>query len=123
MPLATILLTSANATGISAAANLNWRGGKPVNVWVCANSTATVASFRLQYTLDDLQLVGGTSVALWAGVSSAIGQPAQDFNAATPGLDGTQFQFLSPIGAFRITSTTGISSGPLIMKVMQGEGW
>lgn len=122
MPQATITLSSASATGISAAANINWRGGKPINVWVCANSSLTSAGFQLQYTLDDPQLIGGTSVALWASVSSAIGQPGQTFQSSTPGLDGTQFQFLSPIGSFRITST-GISSGPLIMKIMQGEGW
>lgn len=121
MPQATVILTSASATGISAAVNINWRGGKPINVWV-AGSSVTTATFQLQYTLDDPQLIGGTSVALWAGVSSAIGQPAQNFVAATPGLDGTQFQFLSPIGAFRIVSTN-ISSGPLTMKVLQGEGW
>lgn len=122
MPNQTITLSSANVPGQSAPALLNWRGGKPINVWITPLTSTSSGNFSLQYSFDDPQLLGGSSLALWANVSSAIGQPGQFFNSSTCGTDGVQFQFLSPVAAVRINSTS-MSSGPLTMKILQGEGW
>jgi hypothetical protein len=121
MPINTILLSSANVPGVSAPATLDWRTGKPTSVSILISTTGTSsAAVNLQFTTDDLQLTGGTSLANWQGFSSAAGQPAQTFNSSTFGADGVFIQFLSPIGAVRLNSTA-LSSGPLVLQVMQGE--
>ena len=122
MPNQTITLSSANVPGVSGASALDWRGGKPATVSVFISTTGTSSgAVQLQYTLDNIQVLGGSSLAFWQGISSAIGQPATTFNASTFGVDGVFFQFLSPVGAVRL-SASGLSSGPLTMKVLQGEG-
>jgi hypothetical protein len=122
MPLQTITLSSASVPGVSAPSALNWRSAEPATVSILVSTTATfTGGVKLEYSLDDLMLVGGSSLAFWQGVSSAIGQPAQIFNLATAGADGIQFQFLTPVAAVRMNSTA-LSSGPLTMKTMQGEG-
>jgi len=123
MPLQTVTLSSAGVPGTSAPAQLNWRGGKPATVSIFVSTVGgSSGTVDLQYTLDDLMLVGGSSLAVWQGVSSAIGQPATTYNSSTFGSDGVLFQFLYPIAAVRMNSTA-LSSGPLTMKVIQGEGW
>jgi len=122
VPSQTIILSSANVPGVSGASALDWRGGKPATVSIFVSTTGTSsAAVQLQYSLDDLQIVGGTSRAFWSGVSSAIGQPATTFNASTFGVDGIFFQFLSPVAAVRMNSTA-LSSGPLTMKILGGDG-
>lgn len=120
MSYSTVTLTSASTTSSTPVA-LNWIGGKPASVWVTSPTSTSTSVFSLQYTLDDIQRVSSGSV-LWAGVSSAQGQAATTFNASAAGTDGVFFQFLSPIAAVRLFSTA-VSSGPLTMKVLQGEGW
>ena len=120
MPFATVTLTSASTTTSTPVA-LNWIGGKPSSVLVTAPTSTSSCVFNIQYTLDDLQRTSSASV-LWSGVSSAIGQPAQTFSSTTSYPDGVFVQFLYPIAAVRLLSTS-ISSGPLTMKVLQGEGW
>jgi|SRR5882672_2285935 len=122
MPSQTISLSSANVPGVSGASATDWRSAEPMSVSVFVSTTGTSSgAFQLQYTLDDLMLVGGSSRAFWSGVSSAAGQPATTFNASTFSVDGVFFQFLTPVAAVRMNSTA-LSSGPLTMKVMQGEG-
>lgn len=120
MPFTTVTLTSASTTSSTPVA-LNWIGGKPISVWVTSPTSTSTSIFNLQYTMDDIQRTSSGSV-LWAGVSSAQGQAATTFNASAGGTDGAFFQFLSPVAAVRLFSTA-ISSGPLTMKVIQGEGW
>ncbi len=132
MPYATITLTTAASSipGTSAAANLNWRGGKPTTVSVISTNTGSSIFFNVQYTLDDLQVVGGTSLAYWSNLSSAyndtgvVTSSGSTFASSTitSGSDGVIFSFLSPVGAVRLNSTC-MTGGPLYMKVMQGEGW
>lgn len=122
MPLQTITLSSANVPGTSAPSVMNWRSAEPAAVSILISTTGTSsAAVSLQFTLDDLQLVGGTSLAYWQGVSSALGTAATTFNASTFGVDGVYFVFPSPVAAVRM-SASALSSGPLIMKVIQGEG-
>jgi hypothetical protein len=123
MPNQTITMSSANVPGLSAPAVLNWRGGKPTTLSVVISTTATSsATFQIQATVDDLQIVGGTSLAFWQGLSSAPGQPATTFNASTFGPDGVLYSVLSPIAAVRL-SVTALSSGPIALQTNQGEGW
>jgi hypothetical protein len=123
MPNQTISLSSANVPGTSNPGFMTWRSGKPASVSIFTSTTGTSSgTVSLQYTLDDLQLVGGTSLAYWQGISSAQGQPATVFNASTFGADGVFFAFPTPVAAVRMNSTA-LSSGPLVMKLNQGEGW
>lgn len=132
MPNAVITLTTAASSipGASNVANLNWRGGKPTTVWVVSTNTGSSIFFNIQYTMDDPQLVGGTSVAYWSNISSGYSDTGINLSSGslfasstiTAGTDGISFSFLSPYGAVRLNST-GMTGGPLIMKIMQGEGW
>jgi hypothetical protein len=132
MPNATITLTTAASSipGTSAAANLNWRGGKPATVSVISTNTGSSIFYNIQYTLDDPQLVGGTSLAYWSNLSSAYSDTGVTQSSGstfasstvTAGTDGIVFSLLSPFGAVRLNST-GMTNGPLIMKITQGEGW
>jgi len=72
--------------------------------------------------MDDVQLIGGSSLATWSSVtvSSVPGFAGTTFNSSTVSTDGLYWQFLTPIAALRLSSTA-LSSGPLIMKVIQGE--
>jgi hypothetical protein len=74
--------------------------------------------------LDDLQLVGGSSLAKWIITSSATGQPGQHWLSSAAYPDGIQWTFTNPIGAVRLGSTAQTAMGvgnTLTMKVMQGE--
>ena|SRR5258705_14001811 len=121
MPYQTVTLSSANVPGQSGVAALSWRAGQPTTAAVYASTTGTqTGTFSIQYTMDDVQLVGGSSLALWASVSSAIGSSGVTFTSSTITTDGLFYQFLTPIAALRLSSTA-MSSGPLTMKVIQGE--
>ena len=121
MPYQTVTLSSANVPGQSGIAVLSWRAGQPTTVAVYG-STGQTSTFNLQYTLDDVQLVGGSSAATWASVtnSSVPGATGTVFTSSTITPDGLYWQFLTPIAAVRLNSSA-LSSGPLIMKVIQGE--
>ncbi len=119
MPYQTVTLSSANVPGQSGVAALSWRSGQPTTVAIYG-STGQTSTFNLQYTMDDVQLIGGSSLAQWASVSSAVGTAGTVFTSSTITPDGLFWQFLTPIAALRLSSTA-LSSGPLIMKVIQGE--
>ena len=121
MPSQTIQLSSANVPGVSAPSETNWRSGKPMSVSVFVSTTGTSSgAWSLQFSLDDPMLLGGSSLAYWQGVSSATGQPATTFGTSNP--DGVFFSFPTPVAAVRL-SASALSSGPLIIKILQGEAW
>jgi hypothetical protein len=102
---------------------LNWGGGLPTTLSVIVSTTATSsATFQIQATVDDLQLIGGTSLAFWQGLSSVPGQAATTFNASTFGPDGVIYSLLSPVAAVRL-SVSALSSGPIALQTCQGERW
>jgi len=128
MPYQTVTLSS---VGTSPPGVLNWRGGKPTTLTVSAATSQAAGDFYVQFTMDDLQLVGGTSLATWFGFSSNTysveNAPALHYNASAvfPGSSNAECVFIplpSPVAAVRINST-GISAGSLVMNVIQGEGW
>jgi|SRR6266446_3776702 len=123
MPYQTVTLSSANVPGQSGVAALSWRAGRTTTASIYVSTTGTSSgAFSIQYTMDDLQLIGGSSLALWTNVSvsSAVGAAGTTFNSSSISTDGIFWQFLTPIAALRLSSTA-LSSGPLIMKVIQGE--
>lgn len=131
MPYFTTTFTTANSTtpGASAAANLNWIGGKPTSIALSFGGSSTVLNdVRIEYTLDDLQLVGGSSRASWRTLSSGISNnstTAYHFASTTWFDTGFLAQFLTPIAAVRMNSTTLESTGGLgsiTLKILQGEG-
>jgi hypothetical protein len=132
MPYFTATFSTANSTtpGNSAAANLNWIGGKPTTVSLSFGGSSTVLNdIKIQYSLDDLQRVGGSSLATWITLSSGIGNnstAAYHFASTTWFDTGFLAQFLTPIAAVRMVSTTFESTGGLgsaTLKVIQGEAW
>ena len=124
MPATTITFSTASIPGFSGVANLAWRNGCPISAAVFPSTTLTSTGvFTIQYTMDDVQLVGGASVALWSNYSSTPGVAGTVYNASSP-TDGAAFfiEFKTPVAALRLSSTA-LSSGPLIMKILQGESW
>jgi hypothetical protein len=122
MPYSVVTLSTGSTT-TSSPVQVNWRGGKPTAVQVTASS-CFACDFTVQYTNDDVMLVGGTSLAQWSGISNATGQPATHFLSSVAYPDGVQYTFLNPIGAVRLGSTAiaGASAGAVLtMRVMQGE--
>jgi len=130
MTYTTITLSTATSSnpGTSAVANLNWIGGKPTTVVVYSTNTGSSIAFNIQYTLDDVMRVGGSSLALWQNLSSAYSDTGltqgtgATFASSTINNDGLIFSFLSPIAGIRLNSTS-MNGGPLTLKVIQGEGW
>jgi hypothetical protein len=123
MPNQTIIMSSSGVPGTSPPANLSFRGGKPASVSVFVSTTTTsLSAVNLQFTLQDLQLVGGASNAFWQGVSSVAGQAATVFNSSVFGPDGLLYSFLSPVMAVRL-NVTALTSGPITMVTAMGEGW
>jgi hypothetical protein len=118
----TVVSLSTGSTLTSSPVTLNWRGGKPTSISVTASSSFA-CDFTVQYTLDDIMLVGGSSVAAWAGISSATGQPATHFLSSTAFPDGVSYTFPGAVGAVRLGSSSlgGGTGGTLTMRVMQGE--
>jgi hypothetical protein len=91
-------------------------------------SGSTIA-FNVQYTLDDVVRVGGSSAAFWQNLSSSYSDTAVTTSSGSifgaSSLDpasGMTISFLGPIAAVRLNSTS-MGSGPLVMKVLQGDGW
>jgi hypothetical protein len=122
MPYTTITLSSASVPGQSGVANLAIGRGGPISIAVYTSTTGTATgAFTVQYTLDDIQLVGGASRAFWANISSAIGAAGTVFLSSTT-IDGTFISLLSPVAAVRLNSTA-LSSGPMVMKVIQQDVW
>jgi hypothetical protein len=122
--------TSPSTTpGASPAANLNWSSGRPTSIQLSFGGSSTVTDdVVLQYTLDDIQRVGGSSLATWLTISSAIGNNSTTaFHAASTTWFDTGFlvQMTGPIAAVRMNSSALTSSGGLgtiTLKVLQGEG-
>jgi hypothetical protein len=129
MPYQTVILTTAasSAPGASAAANLNWLSGKPTTVTVYSTVSGSTIAFNVQYTLDDLQRVGGSSLAFWQNLSSAYNNTTVAVSSGsifgTSSLDpaaGMTVIFPSAVAALRLNSSS-MGSGPLVMKVSQDE--
>lgn len=126
----TTLTTAASSSpGASTVCNLNWIGGKPTTVVVYSTVATSSTFFQIQYTLDDPTKVGGSSLAYWQGLSSGFLDTGVSYGAASvfstssiTSPDGLIFSFLSPVAAVRLNSSA-MTSGPLTMKVIQGEGW
>lgn len=117
----TTLTTAASSVpGISAAENLDWRGGQPTTVNISLGSATSSGFWQIQYTMDDFQLVS-SSLATWFGVTSAAGQPPTVFASSTTGVSGTLYSFTTPIAGVRMLST-GLTGDTLTMKVLQTVG-
>jgi len=87
MPLQTVTLSSAGVPGTSAPAQLNWRGGKPATVSIFVSTVGgSSGTVDLQYTLDDLMLVGGSSLAVWQGVAVPLDNQRRPIIPAPSGL-------------------------------------
>lgn len=122
-------LSSAAVPGASTACNLNWLGGKPATVVVFSTTGGSSTFFNIQYTLDDLQRTG-SSLVFWQNLSSSFTDTGVNVSsgftfASTTVADmtnGITFSLLSPFAAVRVNSTA-MTNGPLILKVIQGEGW
>jgi hypothetical protein len=126
MPYTTVTVTSASTTPSSPVA-LSWRSGRPTTLSVIATSISS-ATFSIQCTLDDLQIVGGSSAAMWFGLSSGISTTfpstavaATVFNASNAYPDGINYTLLGPVAAARLTQVTSLNGGPVSLRVMQGE--
>jgi hypothetical protein len=124
--------TAANSTqpGTSPAANLDWRGGKPTSIALSfGGSSAEANDVYIQYTLDDIQLVGGSSLATWMTLSSAINNNSTTAYhlASTTWFDtGFLAQVISPLAAVRMVSSALTASATAVntitLKVLQGTG-
>src|SRR5271169_1274324 len=67
--------TGQNSTtpGNSPAADLSWQAGRPTSIALSFGGSSTVLNdVRIQYTLDDIQRLGGSSLATWMNLSSGI---------------------------------------------------
>jgi hypothetical protein len=119
MPLTTISLTSAST--FSAPVSINWVAGKPTSVGITMPSTTGSLDCTIQYTLQDFQRAGGSSLVTWFNFgSSGIGTHYSSANLDVGGA-GPVVSFLNPIAGVRLQSTN-ISSGPLTAFIVQGEG-
>lgn len=118
MPFQTVTISS---LGVSPVVALAYGTGNPTTAVVFPSTTGNSSgTFSLQYTMDNIQL--SSSTALWANVSSgAIGSAGTIYQSSNISTDGAFFQFLSPIAALRLSSSTGITTGPLSLKVIQGD--
>ena len=129
MTYATLTITSTQSAlniGASPAANLNWIGGKVTTL--SALTTASSGDFTIQYTLDDLQRVGGSSLATWSNLSTdpyttlpSSAVAGIHYTASNYVSDGVLFFLPGPVGAVRLNSTSLL--GTVTLKVMQGEAW
>jgi len=131
MTLTTISLTTAvsSSPGASQAKNINWVGGKPTTVTVFSTVTGSSIAFNVQFTMNELQRVGGSSLAYWQNLSSAYSDTGVNTSSGSlfgsSSLDpvsGMTVSFLSPIAAIRLNSTS-MGNGPLTAKVIAGEAW
>ncbi len=124
-----VTTAASSVPGAGTVCNLNWIGGKPTTVSVFSTNSGSSISFQVQYTLDDVQRVA-SSLVYWQSISSAYSDTGVTtssgsiFTSSTVGdiTNGITFSLLSPWAGVRLNST-GMASGPLFMKVIQGEGW
>ncbi len=131
MPYFSYTFSTANSTepGNSPAANLNWIGGKPTTVALSFGGSSTVTNdATIQYTLDDIERVGGSSLAVWQYSTSRLGAGTNSTSiyhfASTDWFDtGFLVQFPTPIAAVRLGSSALSSTGGLgtiSLRVIQG---
>ena len=116
--------TTANSTTplTSLSANLNWIGGKPTTVSIFSLSSTSSGAISIQYTLDDILRTPSTSV-IWKFTGSSAGSSTPAVYSASSWYDtGVTVAFLNPIAAVRMYSS-GLDTGTITMKVIQGEGW
>jgi hypothetical protein len=127
MTYATVTQTTAVSTspGASAPVALNWIGGKPTTVAMSWNSSTVLAISNVQFSLDDPQRVASSAMIWNSWPSAAASSTPATFSASANFDTEQQIQFLSPIGAVRLfsTSITAGGSQSVTMKVLQGEGW
>jgi hypothetical protein len=129
MPTTTITLSSATSSspGASAAVALNWRVGQPATVSIFSTNSGSSCFFQIEFSLDDIQLVRGASLAQWQSLSSAYNDTTITSGAgsvfATSAIttNGMLFSFDGPMGAVRVNSSA-MTSGPLTLKVIQADG-
>jgi hypothetical protein len=128
MPYQTVTIVTSSAATQSAPVILDWRNGAPTTAIMYASTVAASSGpFSLQFTLDDPNLIGGSSLAKWSTLSS------QGFTAYSSGAtplvhsasaiaisEGVMYTILTPVAALRLSSTTGIT-GAATLKVIQGE--
>ena len=132
MPFFTTSLScTANSStpGASTVCALNWRGGKPTTIVVAATAAGSSIFYNIQFTMDDPVLIGGTSLAYWQNLSSSYNDTSITASSgsifASSNLDvnaGLIVSLLSPVAAVRLNSTA-LTGGPLVLKVIQPEGW
>ncbi len=76
MPYFSYTFSTANSStpGNSPAANLNWIGGKPTSIALSFGGSSTVTNdVKIEYSLDDITRVGGSSLATWMTLNSSLG--------------------------------------------------
>jgi hypothetical protein len=125
MTYANITQSTANSTtpGASAPVALNWVSGRPCSVALSWNSSNVLCVSRIQYTLDDIQRTSSQNV-VWNSVPAAISSNPLFYSASANYDSGATAQFLSPIAAVRLfsTSITAGGSQSVSMDVLQPEG-
>jgi hypothetical protein len=91
-----------------------------------SSSSGSSADFTVQYSLQDLQLVGGASAATWFNFSSntyAIDSTGGvHYSAASIFPDGVYIPLPVPVAAVRLNSTSIAASNTLTLFLLQGEG-
>jgi hypothetical protein len=100
----------------SQAANINWISGKPTTVTGFSTVAGSSIAFNVQFTMDGLQRVGGSSLAYWQNLSSAYSDTGVSTSSGSlfgsSSLDpasGMTVSFLSPIAAIRLNSTSWVA--------------
>src|SRR6266576_3570075 len=125
MTFTTVTIVSTQSAfniGASPVANLNWIGGKPTTL--SALTTASSGDFTIQYTLDDPQRLGGSSLAAWSNLSTdpyttlpSSAVAGIHYTASSFGSDGVLAFLPGPVGAVRLNSTSLL--GTVTLKVIQ----
>ena len=128
MPYQTVTIVTSSAASNSVPVMMDWRVGNPATAIMYASTVAASSGpFSLQFTLDDPNLIGGSSLAKWSTLSS------QGFAAYSSGAtplvhsasaiaisEGIMYTIMTPVAALRLSSSTGVT-GSAILKVIQGE--
>ena len=143
MPITSVSILSASAAAnLSAPVVLDYLSGKPVMWWATVASSVGTGDFTVQFTLDDIQITGYSTVypqtgspttppstaAIWGSVSSGpyttvttSGSVGVHFSSSSIFPDGVYGFFPSPPCALRL-SASATSSCPITLKVVQGTG-
>lgn len=128
MPYQSVTITTSSAASNSAVVGLAWRNGAPTMAAIYPSTVAASSgTWSLQFTLDDPNLVGGSSLARWSTVSSggttvSSGILGSVYSSTSVSADGVFFTFQAPPAALRLTSSSGVTGG-VTLKVIQGESW